>query len=330
MRATPPAASSPSRAEDQGQVPGADASLSERVQYLLDTEINPMLASHKGRVALETRRRGRRGVLRFGGGCMVAAWSTSRLMNGIEKTMRERIPGSFRDTLRHRRTRAAAASLHPALNFRVAAGSKGLQRNEAAMSGWNEECWLGPGAVGAVAALSTAIKPRDPLPTGVRGLVRGGSRWRTCSRARPDGAAWSGASAWRKTRSCRFHQEPPATVVDWRRFRTKPSRSRAQAARPPPKPGPARRQPPTTCRCRSSTRKPTQTRRTEAAAVQPRRQPARARRHARQAGRAVRRQAHFSWQIPHMDDAKKYFDRNPALVYEETRFEQYYAPDPTR
>ena len=34
----------------------------------------------------------------------------------------------------------------------------------------------------------------------------------------------------------------------------------------------------------------------------------------------------FSWQIPHLDDAKKYFDRNPALVYEETRFEKYYTP----
>ena len=35
----------------------------------------------------------------------------------------------------------------------------------------------------------------------------------------------------------------------------------------------------------------------------------------------------FSWQIPHMDDAKKYFDRNPALVYEETRFDKYWQPD---
>lgn len=35
----------------------------------------------------------------------------------------------------------------------------------------------------------------------------------------------------------------------------------------------------------------------------------------------------FSYQIPHIDDAKKYFDRNPALVYETTRFEQYWKPD---
>jgi hypothetical protein len=35
----------------------------------------------------------------------------------------------------------------------------------------------------------------------------------------------------------------------------------------------------------------------------------------------------FSWQIPHMDDAKKYFERNPALVYEATRFDKYYRPN---
>lgn len=35
----------------------------------------------------------------------------------------------------------------------------------------------------------------------------------------------------------------------------------------------------------------------------------------------------FSYQVPHMDDAKKYFERNPALVYESTRFDQYWTPD---
>jgi hypothetical protein len=35
----------------------------------------------------------------------------------------------------------------------------------------------------------------------------------------------------------------------------------------------------------------------------------------------------FSYQIPHMDDAKKFFDRPPALVYEETRFDKYWKPD---
>ena len=35
----------------------------------------------------------------------------------------------------------------------------------------------------------------------------------------------------------------------------------------------------------------------------------------------------FSYQIPHLDDAKKYFDRNTALAYEETRFEKSYRPN---
>ncbi len=35
----------------------------------------------------------------------------------------------------------------------------------------------------------------------------------------------------------------------------------------------------------------------------------------------------FSYQIPGLDDARKYFERNPALVYEKTRFDQYWTPD---
>lgn len=35
----------------------------------------------------------------------------------------------------------------------------------------------------------------------------------------------------------------------------------------------------------------------------------------------------FSYQVPHMDDAKKYFYRNRVLAYEPTRFDQYWKPD---
>src|SRR4249919_3107008 len=52
----------------KGNVPGADAPLRDRVQYLLDSEINPMLASHKGRVALEGVDEDGVVYLRFGGG----------------------------------------------------------------------------------------------------------------------------------------------------------------------------------------------------------------------------------------------------------------------
>ena len=35
----------------------------------------------------------------------------------------------------------------------------------------------------------------------------------------------------------------------------------------------------------------------------------------------------FSYQVPHLDDAHKYFDRKQAVTYEPTRFEQYWKPD---
>lgn len=35
----------------------------------------------------------------------------------------------------------------------------------------------------------------------------------------------------------------------------------------------------------------------------------------------------FSYQVPHIDDARKYFHRNPALAYETTQFDQYWTPD---
>ena len=87
----------------KGNVPGAEAGLTERVQYLLDSEINPMLAVHKGRVALE--RVDEAGVvwLRFGGGCHGCGMVDVTLKNGIEKTMRERIPEvtAIRDATDH-------------------------------------------------------------------------------------------------------------------------------------------------------------------------------------------------------------------------------------
>jgi hypothetical protein len=38
-------------------------------------------------------------------------------------------------------------------------------------------------------------------------------------------------------------------------------------------------------------------------------------------------QREFSFQMPHADDAAKYFDRPKALAFESTRFDQYWKPD---
>jgi Fe/S biogenesis protein NfuA len=75
----------------KGAAPGADAPLAERVQYLLDSEINPMLAAHKGNVSLDSVVDGRV-LLRFGGGCQGCGMADVTLKQGIEKTLRERLP----------------------------------------------------------------------------------------------------------------------------------------------------------------------------------------------------------------------------------------------
>jgi len=76
----------------RGVAPDADASVVERVRYLIDAEINPKLASHGGRVALREITAEGIVVLQFGGGCHGCGMSEVTLKNGIEKTLREKIP----------------------------------------------------------------------------------------------------------------------------------------------------------------------------------------------------------------------------------------------
>lgn len=76
----------------KGDVPTEASSLVERVQYVLDSEINPQIASHGGRVALEEVTAEGEVVLRFGGGCHGCGNADLTLKHGIEKTLRERLP----------------------------------------------------------------------------------------------------------------------------------------------------------------------------------------------------------------------------------------------
>lgn len=76
----------------RGSEPDADASLALRVQYLLDAEINPRLAAHGGRVRLESVEADNAVVLRFGGGCQGCGMADVTLKQGVEKTLRARIP----------------------------------------------------------------------------------------------------------------------------------------------------------------------------------------------------------------------------------------------
>jgi len=87
----------------KGVAPDQGAGLIERVRYLIDTEINPQLAAHKGRVTLEAITAEREVVLRFGGGCHGCGMVDVTLRNGIEKTLLARIPelAGVRDATDH-------------------------------------------------------------------------------------------------------------------------------------------------------------------------------------------------------------------------------------
>src|SRR5581483_4190035 len=87
----------------KGLAPGADASLAERVRYVLESEVNPQIAAHGGRVALVGVEAGNIVVLRFGGGCHGCSMVDVTLKQGIERTLRARLPeiAEVRDATDH-------------------------------------------------------------------------------------------------------------------------------------------------------------------------------------------------------------------------------------
>lgn len=89
----------------KGRAPGEDAGLIERLRWLIDSEINPQLAGHGGRVSLEEVTAEGEVVLRFGGGCQGCGMADVTLKQGIERTLRERFPEitAIRDATDHAR-----------------------------------------------------------------------------------------------------------------------------------------------------------------------------------------------------------------------------------
>jgi Fe/S biogenesis protein NfuA len=69
-----------------------DSPLPERVDYFLQTEINPGLASHGGQVSLVDIDDEGVAILRFGGGCQGCGMVDMTLKDGVEKTLMERVP----------------------------------------------------------------------------------------------------------------------------------------------------------------------------------------------------------------------------------------------
>ena len=76
----------------KGTVPGEGASLADRVRHLIDSEINPQIAAHGGRVSLEEITPDSIVILRFGGGCHGCGMADVTLKQGIETTLRSRLP----------------------------------------------------------------------------------------------------------------------------------------------------------------------------------------------------------------------------------------------
>lgn len=79
-----------------------DAPLMERVEYMLQSQINPQLAGHGGRVSLMEITEDGYAILQFGGGCNGCSMVDVTLKEGIEKPVAKRIPGAERCARSHR------------------------------------------------------------------------------------------------------------------------------------------------------------------------------------------------------------------------------------
>lgn len=87
----------------KGKAPAEGASLVERVRWVVEHEVNPQLASHGGRVAVQEVTGEGVVFLRFGGGCHGCGMADVTLKQGIEKTLLTRVPGvtAVRDATDH-------------------------------------------------------------------------------------------------------------------------------------------------------------------------------------------------------------------------------------
>lgn len=83
-----------------------DAPLIERVEYVLQSQINPQLASHGGRVSLMEITEDGYAILQFGGGCNGCSMIDVTLKDGIEKELINLFPEELKgvkDLTEHQR-----------------------------------------------------------------------------------------------------------------------------------------------------------------------------------------------------------------------------------
>ena len=84
----------------------ADAPLIERVEYVLQSQINPQLAGHGGRVSLMEITEDGYAILQFGGGCNGCSMIDVTLKDGIEKELLNLFPEELKgvkDVTEHQR-----------------------------------------------------------------------------------------------------------------------------------------------------------------------------------------------------------------------------------
>lgn len=83
-----------------------DAPLIERVEYMIQSQINPQLANHGGQVMVTEITNEGYAILQFGGGCNGCSMVDVTLKEGIEKQLLEEFPGELtgvRDVTEHSR-----------------------------------------------------------------------------------------------------------------------------------------------------------------------------------------------------------------------------------
>lgn len=87
----------------KGEAPADSASLVERVHWIVEHEINPQLAQHRGHVSVQEVTAEGLVLLRFGGGCHGCGMADVTLKQGIETTLMSKVPGvtAVRDATDH-------------------------------------------------------------------------------------------------------------------------------------------------------------------------------------------------------------------------------------
>ena len=69
-----------------------DSPIEDRINYVLYNEVNPGLAAHGGQVSLVEVTDDHYAILKFGGGCQGCGMVDMTLKEGVEKTLKEKVP----------------------------------------------------------------------------------------------------------------------------------------------------------------------------------------------------------------------------------------------